>query len=260
MNIVRNNLAGNEDSERSYCMKAKRLLYKRVHILQWLPRYTRNDVLADFISGLTVGLTMMPQSIAYAGLAGVDPQYGLYTAFIGSFTYIFFGTIREHLLPRIKTKNKVMQKIIKFMVMSKNAITVLLASLVAAYLHYNGGAPFKLTGKVPQGLPDFTFPALTTKFGNETVGYEEMVSSLSSGVIVVPVVAVLANVAIAKAYSQDVVVDASQEMISLGLCNIFGSFVQALPSCGAFTRSAVASSSDVRTPLQGLYSGRLCYF
>lgn len=53
----------------------------------------------------------------------------------------------------------------------------------------------------------------------------------------------------------NVPVDASQEMMTLGLCNIFGSFVKALPSCGAFTRSSVASSSDVRTPLQGLYSG-----
>jgi sodium-independent sulfate anion transporter 11 len=54
-----------------------------------------------------------------------------------------------------------------------------------------------------------------------------------------------------------VIVDATQEMMTLGLCNIFGSFIQAMPSCGAFTRSAVASSSGVRTPLQGIYSGDL---
>lgn len=52
-------------------------------------------------------------------------------------------------------------------------------------------------------------------------------------------------------------VDASQEMITLGLCNIFGSFVQAMPTCGAFTRSAVSHSSGVRTPLTGLYSGKI---
>ncbi|RZC33730.1 Sulfate transp and/or STAS domain containing protein, partial [Asbolus verrucosus] len=52
-----------------------------------------------------------------------------------------------------------------------------------------------------------------------------------------------------------VIVDATQEMMTLGLCNIFGSFMQAMPSCGAFTRSAVANSSGVRTPLQGIYSG-----
>lgn len=63
--------------------------------MQWLPKYTKDDIISDFIAGITVGLTMIPQSVAYAGLAGVSPEYGLYTAFIGSFTYIFFGTIKE---------------------------------------------------------------------------------------------------------------------------------------------------------------------
>jgi sodium-independent sulfate anion transporter 11 len=71
------------------------LLRRHISILQWLPKYTKADVVADFIAGLTVGLTMMPQSIAYANLAGLPAQYGLYTAFIGSFTYVFFGTIKE---------------------------------------------------------------------------------------------------------------------------------------------------------------------
>ncbi|CAH2004594.1 unnamed protein product [Acanthoscelides obtectus] len=75
--------------------KFKKFLRKRIHILQWLPNYTKGDILADFIAGITVGMTMIPQSLAYAGLAGVAPQYGLYTAFIGSFTYVFFGTIKE---------------------------------------------------------------------------------------------------------------------------------------------------------------------
>lgn len=49
--------------------------------------------------------------------------------------------------------------------------------------------------------------------------------------------------------------DATQEMLTLGLCNIAGSFVHAMPTCGAFTRSAVSHSSGVRTPAAGLYSG-----
>lgn len=49
--------------------------------------------------------------------------------------------------------------------------------------------------------------------------------------------------------------DASQEMFTLGICNIFGSFVRSIPTCGAFTRSAVSNASGVRTPMAGLYSG-----
>jgi solute carrier family 26 (sodium-independent sulfate anion transporter), member 11 len=51
-------------------------------------------------------------------------------------------------------------------------------------------------------------------------------------------------------------VDASQEMIALGLCNIFGSFVKSMPTCGAFTRSAVSHASGVRTPMSGIYAGK----
>lgn len=46
-------------------------------------------------------------------------------------------------------------------------------------------------------------------------------------------------------------------MITLGLCNIFGSFVQSMPTCGAFTRSAVSAASGVKTPMVGLYSGTM---
>lgn len=48
-------------------------------------------------------------------------------------------------------------------------------------------------------------------------------------------------------------VDASQEMFTLGLCNLIGSCVSSMPTCGAFTRSAVSHASGVRTPLAGIY-------
>lgn len=71
------------------------ILSTRLRFLKWLPSYTRFDLISDFVAGITVGLTMMPQSIAYAALADVPAQYGLYTALMGSFVYIFFGTIKE---------------------------------------------------------------------------------------------------------------------------------------------------------------------
>jgi solute carrier family 26 (sodium-independent sulfate anion transporter), member 11 len=50
------------------------------------------------------------------------------------------------------------------------------------------------------------------------------------------------------------IVDASQEMIALGLANFFGSFFKSIPTCGAFTRSAVSHASGVQTPMAGIYS------
>lgn len=52
-------------------------------------------------------------------------------------------------------------------------------------------------------------------------------------------------------------IEATQEMLTLGACNIAGSFVSSMPTCGAFTRSAVASSSGIQTPMAGIFSGTL---
>ena len=50
--------------------------------LVWLPTITRNTLKADFLAGLTVALVAIPQSLAYAQLAGVPAYYGLYAALL----------------------------------------------------------------------------------------------------------------------------------------------------------------------------------
>ena len=50
--------------------------------------------------------------------------------------------------------------------------------------------------------------------------------------------------------------DATQELIALGMSNIANSFVKAFPGSGSLSRSAVNNASGVRTPLGGLYTGR----
>lgn len=44
-------------------------------------------------------------------------------------------------------------------------------------------------------------------------------------------------------------------MLSLGLCNILGSFVQSMPTTGSFTRTAVNNASGVRTTFGGIFTG-----
>lgn len=53
------------------------------------------------------------------------------------------------------------------------------------------------------------------------------------------------------------IVDASQEMIALGLCNVFGSFFPSMPTTGSFARSAVNNASGVQTQLGGAFTGIL---
>ena len=54
--------------------RLKSLLQKRLPILTWLPKYNSEKFISDAIAGITVGLTVMPQGLAYAILAGLEPQ------------------------------------------------------------------------------------------------------------------------------------------------------------------------------------------
>lgn len=76
-------------------VKMLEILKRRFYIVNWLPKYDRTKAIGDFISGITIGLTMIPQSLAYANLANVPAVYGLYSAFAGSIIYMFLGTVRE---------------------------------------------------------------------------------------------------------------------------------------------------------------------
>lgn len=49
-------------------------IVKYIIILNWLPKYTRLDAVSDFVAGFSLGLTLIPQSIAYAALAGLTAQ------------------------------------------------------------------------------------------------------------------------------------------------------------------------------------------
>ncbi|KAL2711530.1 sodium-independent sulfate anion transporter [Vespula squamosa] len=69
---------------------------RRLPIFAWLPKYKLTWLVQDALAGLTVGLTAIPQGIAYAIVAGLSPEYGLYAAFMASFVYIIFGS-RENI-------------------------------------------------------------------------------------------------------------------------------------------------------------------
>lgn len=76
--------------------RAKSLLLDSVPIVKWLPKYQLKDwLLGDVMSGLIVGILLVPQSIAYSLLAGQDAIYGLYTSFFSSIIYALLGTSRH---------------------------------------------------------------------------------------------------------------------------------------------------------------------
>lgn len=64
-------------------------------IIGWLPAYPRDVLRSDLISGVTVWGVMVPVAMAYAQMAGVPPENGLYAAFAALLAYAIFGTSRH---------------------------------------------------------------------------------------------------------------------------------------------------------------------
>ncbi|XP_069887695.1 sodium-independent sulfate anion transporter isoform X1 [Dipodomys merriami] len=94
-------------------------------ILAWLPSYSARWLRMDLIAGLSVGLTVIPQALAYAEVAGLPPQYGLYSAFMGCFVYLFLGTSRDVTLG----PTAIMSLLVSFYTVHEPAYAVLLAFL-----------------------------------------------------------------------------------------------------------------------------------
>uniref|UniRef100_A0AAR5PMB3 SLC26A/SulP transporter domain-containing protein n=1 Tax=Dendroctonus ponderosae TaxID=77166 RepID=A0AAR5PMB3_DENPD len=364
----------------------KKTLYKRFPILRWMPPYKTDDAIGDLLAGVTVGLTVIPQALAYANIAGLPTQYGLYGSFLGCLLYIFLGSCKdvpvgptavaalltfqslggkgiEHaillcfltgvvqilmglfglgflidfvsgpvssgftsaaaliivtsqmkdllgieasgntfvdtwkslfhdihhvrlwdtilgvicivilLLLRMVAQinigrteaptksDRIINKSLWVFGTSRNAILVVLCGIIGYMFCRNGEPPFLVIGTVPQGLPDFKLPpfGFSKEINGTTVvtTFVQMISDLGSGIIVVPLVGILENISICKAFANGKPIDPTQELIAIGTANLLNSFVQSFPGTGSLSRSAVNNASGVRTPLGGLYTGVL---
>jgi len=176
------------------------------------------------------------------------------------------------------TPQKVLAKSVWFICTARNAVIVVICALMAGFadpgcldiidaekknhLYHNGTdmnatCIWSLTGRIKTGLPPFQPPPFSTEEGGSYKNFGDMVSQLGSAIIVIPLIAILESVAIAKAFAGGKPVDASQEMIALGFCNIFGSLVSSMPTTGSFSRTAVNAASGVKSPLGGIFTGGL---
>lgn len=63
--------------------------------LDWLPKYNKTLFGKDLVAGITVGIILIPQGMAYAMIAGLPPVYGLYASLFPILTYAFLGTSRQ---------------------------------------------------------------------------------------------------------------------------------------------------------------------
>lgn len=73
-------------------MSARERLRLMMPFLNWLPMVNRGTIRADIFAGITNAAIVLPQGIAFAAIAGLPPQYGLYTAMVTPVIAALFGS------------------------------------------------------------------------------------------------------------------------------------------------------------------------
>lgn len=101
-------------------------------------------------------------------------------------------------------KHRIINKFMWLIGTSRNAILVVVCGAIGYVFQSSASAPFKLIGDIPPGLPSFQVPSFTLNANQTSSGREEsfaeIVSSLGSGLIVVPLISLMENIAICKAF------------------------------------------------------------
>ncbi|OXA64562.1 Sodium-independent sulfate anion transporter [Folsomia candida] len=386
-----------ESMKTSWRKKAHKLVKRRLPIIGWIRRYTKKDLISDAIAGITVGLTVVPQSMAYAAIVGLSPEYGLYSSYVGVLTYILLGTCAQAtigptavmelltfqicgpnypacviltgfysgvfelllamlrlgwivsfisepvtvgftagaamtilssqiknffgikgskgngflgywkkvfsdyptismadsvmgicafvtliLLKKLKdikpSENKFIKTTLWLTSLSRNVIVIVVTSIIA--WAWSGHTPFQLVGNVQGGFPSVALPqfrlpvkrvedtyyynlnnqtynetsmlnmTISTEGGDDTyLSFMESCQLLKTGPLVIALISILQNVAISKAFGAGGKVDATQEMIALGVSSVLGGCCSAMPISASFSRSAVNDASGVRTQM-----------
>ena len=70
-------------------------LYSLFPFVHWIGRYNLQWFFGDLVAGITIGAVVVPQGMAYAKLAEVPVQFGLYSSFMGVLIYWFFATSKD---------------------------------------------------------------------------------------------------------------------------------------------------------------------
>lgn len=103
-------------------------------------------------------------------------------------------------LKDIKVSNGILRKLIWFVGTGRNALVVILCAVASYIFENHGEVPFALTGHIDAGLPTIAPPSFSISVENRTETFVEICKNLGSGIVIVPLISIIGNVAIAKAF------------------------------------------------------------
>lgn len=245
-----------------------------------------NPAIAGFMTGsaITISVGQWPKLF---GITGVNTQDSAYLIFGHFFEYLprtkidaAFGIIGLIWLFSIRFGTQYLtkrypkyEKPLFFFNIMRNGLLVIFGTLIAYLINIGRStSPISILKTVPAGFNAMGVPKVEIGLLSEVAG------TIPSVVIIL----ILEHVAIAKSFGRinDYKINPNQEIIAIGVANVFGSFFgyviyddhilptflciilinkpklfsSAYPNTGSFSRTAIKARSGVRTPLAGLFS------
>lgn len=121
----------------------KQAISRFIPISSWLSECSPR---ADIVAGIALAGLLVPEGMAYAGIAGVPPQMGLYAAMVGMFVYAIFGTSRQLAVTPTSSSAAMLAALVAPIALGDSARYVMLATAtaVAAGLIFLVGGLLKL--------------------------------------------------------------------------------------------------------------------
>ncbi|KAJ1924598.1 hypothetical protein GGI09_006981 [Coemansia sp. S100] len=218
--------------------------------------------IAAFMTGsaLNIAMGQIPTLMGNNSVKGFNTRAPTYLVFGNFFKYIkhcnlnaAVGLTSLFLLYAIRAGCKYAarrwpkrEKLFFFISTLRTAFVILLYTLISFLVNRNHrtSPKFSILGVVPRGFKHMQVPTVSSDILSAVAG------KLPSAIIVL----IIEHISISKSFGRinNYTINPNQELIAIGITNIFGPFFGAYPATGSFSRTAIKSKAGVRTPLAGV--------
>ncbi|KAI8319880.1 sulfate permease [Martensiomyces pterosporus] len=223
--------------------------------------------IAAFMTGsaLNIAMGQIPTLLGNNSVKGYNTRDSTYLVFGNFFKYIKYCNINAavgltslFLLYFIRWGCKYAarrwpqkERLFFFLSTLRTAFVILLYTLISYLVNRNhrDKPKFSILGVVPRGFKHIEVPVINSTILSAVAG------KIPSAIIVL----IIEHISISKSFGRvnNYTINPNQELIAIGITNIFGPFFGAYPATGSFSRTAIKSKAGVRTPLAGVITAAI---
>ncbi len=225
--------------------------------LGFLANFLSHPVIAGFItaSGILIATSQLKHILGVSAhghtlpqmlgsIVAHLPEINWITVIIGLAATGFLFWVRGNLKPLLKALGT--GPVLTDLLAKAGPVFAVIATTLAVWLFDLGARGVRIVGDVPQSLPPFTLPGLSS----------DLLGALLVPAILISIIGFVESVSVAQtlAAKKRQRIDPDQELIGLGAANLGAAFTGGFPVTGGFSRSVVNYDAGAETPAAGIYT------